>query len=229
MDGTQLVDPPQIIARHLTVGCSTGFMREQRGQWPALVNRAAASGCMAVELSALSLDELPGLTRFLAGVRRLRFDYVSVHAPSKGLDRITDAELVRMLARLPHWIDAIVVHPDTMRAVGEYRRLGRLLAVENMDARKSSGRTASELAMVLEQLPEAGLCLDVAHAKDVDASMAEGQEILRRFGHRLQQLHISSLDDDSHHVPLTFEDEQRFAPLLGRCRDVPWILEAPAR
>ena len=229
MVGTQLVDAPQIIARHLTVGCSTGFMHDARGQWPALVRRATVAGGMAVELSALSLDELPGLAQFLGGVRRLPFEYVSVHAPSKGLGGIADAELVHTLMTMPRWINAVVIHPDTIRDPAEYRSLGRLLAIENMDARKPGGRTASELEAVFDQLPDAGLCFDVAHAKDVDPSMSEGVAILDRFGHRLRHLHLSSLDASSHHVPLTFEDEHRFAPLLGRCRDVPWILEAPAR
>jgi hypothetical protein len=30
-------------------------------------------------------------------------------------------------------------------------------------------------------------------------------------------------------MPLTEEDEERFAPVLDRCRDVPWILEARPR
>jgi hypothetical protein len=42
-------------------------------------------------------------------------------------------------------------------------------------------------------------------------------------------VHVSSLDEDCHHVPLTGADEERFTGLLSRCRDVPWILEAPLR
>ena len=59
---------------------------------------------------------------------------------------------------------------------------------------------------------------------------ASGQgEILDRFGPRLRQVHLSSLDAQQHHVPLTEKHEAIFAPLLDRCRDVPWILEAPLR
>jgi hypothetical protein len=32
-----------------------------------------------------------------------------------------------------------------------------------------------------------------------------------------------------HHVPLTAEHEDLFRPVLERCVDVPWILEAPPR
>jgi hypothetical protein len=51
--------------------------------------------------------------------------------------------------------------------------------------------------------------------------------LLRRFSSRLSHIHLSSLDESQHHVPLTLEDETLFGPLLARCRDVPWILEAP--
>jgi hypothetical protein len=52
-------------------------------------------------------------------------------------------------------------------------------------------------------------------------------ELLDRFAGRLRHLHISSLDDAGHHVPLRAGDEEAFGPILRRCRDVPWILEAP--
>jgi hypothetical protein len=38
---------------------------------------------------------------------------------------------------------------------------------------------------------------------------------------------VSSLGADGHHLALSEEHEELFGPLLGRCRDVPWIFEAP--
>jgi hypothetical protein len=214
------------MSPHLTVGCSTGFMHEQRGDWPGLVRRAAAQAPFAVELAALSEPELPALVRYLEGRPSLPFLFTSVHAPSKQR-RIPELDLVNMLARLPRWIDAIVVHPDAIGDAELYRPLGRRLAIENMDARKPAGQTAEELAPLFAELPDAGLCFDVAHAKSVDPSMAEGGRILDEFGDRLRHVHLSSLDENCHHVPLTEDDESLFASLLSRCRDVPWILEAP--
>lgn len=211
------------------LGYSTGFMVDARRQWPALVDRAASFSRLAVELSALSLSELPGLVRFLGDLGRLPFEFTSVHAPSKGLHEIDDAELVSILTGLPPWVDAVVIHPDTIREPREFRRLGRLLTIENMDARKPTGRTADELEPLFAELPEAGLCFDIAHAKDVDPEMIVGEAIMDRFGHRLRHVHLSSLGAKSGHVPLTAEDEQLFQPLLSRCRDVPWVLEAAIR
>jgi hypothetical protein len=214
------------MSPHLTVGCSTGFMHDRRGDWPGLVREAAAQSSFAVELAALSEPELPGLVRYLESGPSLPFLFVSVHAPSKHR-RVPELDMVAMLGRLPHRVDAIVVHPDAIGSVELYRALGRKLVIENMDVRKSAGQTAVELAELFEELPDAGLCFDVAHAKSVDPTMAEGERILDLFGDRLRHVHLSSLDSDCHHVPLTEGDESLFAPLLNRCRDVPWILEAP--
>jgi hypothetical protein len=214
------------MSPHLTVGCSTGYMHEQRGDWPGLVRQAAAQSSFAVELAALSEPELPGLVRYLESGPSLPFLFVSVHAPSKHR-RIPELDLVNMLAGLPHWVDAVVVHPDSIDEPSLYEQLGRTLVIENMDARKPIGQTAEQLEQLFDELPEAGLCFDVAHAKSVDPSMEEGARILDEFGDRLRHVHLSSLDDTCHHVPLTAADESLFAPLLSRCRDVPWILEAP--
>jgi hypothetical protein len=216
----------QLLRTHMTVGASTGYMETRRGSWPELVAEAASVSSVAAELSAISEPELPDLLDFLTTAPRLPFRYVSVHAPSK--DRVlAEGDLVELLVRIPVWVDAIVLHPDTMQELPIYLPLGRRLLIENMDTRKAGGRTAEELAAVFAELPAAGLCFDIAHAKDVDPTMAAALEILDRFSARLRHIHISSLDEAQHHVALTADDEELFAPVLERCRDVPWILEAP--
>jgi hypothetical protein len=221
-----LTDSRPLLGHH-PIGASTGFLVEARGDWSALADAAAALSPFTAELAALSEDELPGLLAYLAGLDgSLPFHYLSVHAPSKGL-RMAEAKLVDALVRLPAYVDAIVVHPDVIDDPAEYRRLGARLVLENMDTRKARGRDAGELAPYFAELPEAGLCLDVAHARDVDPSMRGAQELLDRFAGRLRHLHVSSIDDAGHHVPLRAGDEEAFRPILRRCRDVPWILEAP--
>ena len=215
-----------VVAQHHPLGASTGYMEGSRGDWPAMVAEAVDTSGFAVELAALSEDELPGLEAFLAERPELPFTYVSVHAPVKHL-RMPEAELVRRLLRLAPVADAIVVHPDAMDDPRAYRPLGSSLVLENMDARKPIGRTVEELAPYFAALPEAGLCLDVAHVLAVDPSMHEGERLLDAYAGRLRHLHVSSIDDECRHLPLSVEHEARFAELLRRCPDVPWILEAP--
>lgn len=223
-----LLTQPGALTRHHPLGTSTGVLADLRGDWPTLVERAQRTSTFAVELAALSTDELPGLVRYLADAPPLPFRFMSLHAPSKG-PRMRETQLVAMLLTVVRCVDAIVVHPDTIDDVARYAPLGPSLVLENMDARKPGGRTADELDPYFAALPEAGLCFDVAHAASVDDELGEAQRLLDRHGARLRHVHVSSLDEDCHHVPLTNADEERFAPLLRRCRDVPWILEAPLR
>ena len=215
-----------VVSQHHPLGASTGYMADRRDDWGALLAEAVDTSTFAAELAALSEDELPGLEAFLGGDPELPFAYLSVHAPVKHL-RMPEAELVMRLERLAPAVDAIVVHPDAMDDPRAYRRLGSCLVLENIDARKPTGRTVAELAPFFAALPEAGLCLDVAHVLSVDPTLAEGERLLDAYAGRLRQLHVSSLDAECRHLPLTEEHEVRFGPLLRRCPDVPWILEAP--
>jgi hypothetical protein len=214
------------IAGHRMVGVSTGYMSESYGNWPALLEQATATSTLAVELSALSEPELPSLVDFFAAANALPFLFVSVHAPAKNRE-LAAADLVATLAWLADRTDAIVVHPDTVADPSAYRELGSSLVIENMDRRKVVGQTAEDLDRVFDALPEAGLCFDVPHAASIDPTLAVAREILDRHGARLRHVHLSSLDANCHHQTLTSEDEKRFVELLDRCRDVPWILEAP--
>lgn len=216
------------LAAHPRLGCSTGFLRDGGTDWTDMATRARATSTEALELAALSERELPGLLEYLGSSPALPFRFLSVHAPSKHR-AMPESDLVALLEPLVGRVEAIVVHPDTLDDLGAWIPLGRTLTIENMDLRKATGRTADELAPILATLPQAQLCFDVAHAAQVDPTLGAGHEILDRFGSRLRHLHVSALDDAGRHRPMTAADEAHLAPLLDRCRDVPWILEAPLR
>jgi hypothetical protein len=214
-----------IVARHHPVGASTGYMNDLRGDWRAQVKQAWGVSSFAIELSALSEDELPSLADFLSETRSLPFRYISVHGPSKG--RAMDEEqLVAALAQLAVYADAFVMHPDTIEDFSAFRSLGNKLLLENMDARKGWGRTREELELAFAEMPDASFCFDIAHAWSIDPEMSVAEELLDAFRGRLRHVHLSSLSDDLRHVSLTAEHEELFHPLLRRCLDVPWIFEA---
>lgn len=200
-------------------------MAASRGDWPTLVASARSVSTAAVELSALSAPELPGLLGYLAG-NKPGFKFISVHGPSKGWDG-SSVPLIAAVERLPAWIDTMVLHPETLTEPEALREIGPRIALENMDARKLDARSADELGPFFELLPGARFCFDIAHAASVDPTMRVAEELLNRFGERLSHLHLSSLTEHGKHVTLSGGDWQRFKPLLERCRGVPWVLEAP--
>src|SRR6185312_8233426 len=151
------------------MGYSTGALS------PGDVPRALAAlppHVRAVELSALRLSELAPLIAALPSLDLARFDYVSVHAPS----RFTAAEEGPLAEALTAFLPLgypVVLHPDTLHDFSLWTRFGRGIAVENMDRRKARGRTADELRSVFDHLPEASFCFDVGHAHQVDRTMTD--------------------------------------------------------
>ncbi len=201
-------------------------MGDLRGDWSRQIAVAWEVSPFAIELSALSQTELPSLAEFLGAGQSLPFRYISIHGPSKNLQG-DEEKLVAELSALARYASAVVMHPDTIENPELFRVLGHKLLLENMDARKETGRNRAELEPIFAELPDAGFCFDVPHAWSVDPYMAVAAELLEGYGARLRHVHLSSLSEELHHVPLTIEDELLFRPILERCLDVPWIFEAP--
>jgi len=214
-----------LLATATAVGPSTGYMADHRGDWERLIEFSVGVSSDAIELSALAGSELPGLLAYLDRTVHLDFGYVSVHAPSKDLER-GQVELASYLANLPPYVRGIVVHPDIIEETVAFHALGDRLLLENMDALKADARTVAELGRFFSALPDARFCFDIAHAFMCDRTMKLAHALLDAFGERLCEVHLSSIESDGVHVPLTVQDARRYRSVLRRCMNVPWILEA---
>lgn len=205
------------------VGFSTGAVA--KGDFRRAIAALLAARIRAVELSALRLSELQPLLDALPTLELKGFDYVSVHAPSS----FTEDQEPSVIAALQEFARRgwyVIVHPNVIYRPTAWRVLNQCLLIENMDRRKPVGRTAPELANLMAALPEAGLCFDLGHARQVDPTMTEATLILRRFGDRVRQLHVSEVNERSQHDPLSASSIDAFqsvAHLLPA--DVPAILE----
>ncbi len=194
---------------------------------------AAALACLeetpaqAVEFSALRVAELQPILEYLTHQDVSHFQYCSFHVPSR-FDPDEELAIVRALAPLVARKWPIIVHPDTIHRWDLWRCFGSQLLIENMDQRKTTGRTADELSRVFVQLPEASLCLDLGHLRQLDPTMVEAYRIIQRHGQRIRQLHLSDVDSSSKHHPLNIPALTcfiRVAPLLNPT--APVILESP--
>jgi len=77
-------------------------------------------------------------------------------------------------------------------------------------------------------LPEAGLCFDVAHARQVDPSMIESAQILRDFQGRLREIHASGVTTRSVHAPISDAARSAYSSIAHLIPEtVPIILESP--
>jgi hypothetical protein len=180
------------------IGFSTGALA--KGDLRRGLDLQRRSDVSAVELSALRDHELPLVMEALDDVRTDSFSYVSVHAPSK-LRELSEDTAFAMLYDLPaEW--PIVVHPDVIQTKQLWSKLGDRLCLENMDIRKSTGRTVEELRGLFEAFPRAGFCLDLGHAKQIDPTMGSTLLMLREFGPRLRQVHVSDVGPRGEHRAL---------------------------
>jgi len=209
----------------MLVGFSTGSLA--LGNVRLGVQMVAGHPAAAIELSALREEELLPLAEAIDCLDLKQFNYISVHAPSR-LESLSERDVVSTLLDFARRGWPIVVHPDVIADFDIWHELGARLCLENMDKRKAVGRTSSELADFFARFPEATLCFDIGHARQIDPTMCEADAILRRFGERIQQIHISLVNSRSVHQPLNYESAlafRRVAHLLPP--HVPMILETP--
>jgi hypothetical protein len=205
------------------IGFSTGALA--KGDFD-LGLELQASHCTAVELSSLREEEIDRLVEALPTLDLSRFEFVSFHAPSKR-EKLTEAELVGKLERIKGFVQGIIVHPDLINDASLWRSLGDKVIIENMDQRKPIGRTAEELRPYFEVLPKARFCLDLGHAHQVDPTQAVTIELLKQFGSRLAELHISEVDTFSKHVAISASARTAFRRLASLFpADVPVIIES---
>jgi hypothetical protein len=209
----------------MVVGFSTGSLALGNVRHGLQMVEGHATG--AIELSALREEELMPLIESLDDLDLADFSYVSLHAPSK-LKTMSESEVVRLLRPVADRRWPIVVHPDVIGEFDDWRTLGDRLCIENMDKRKATGRTASELAGFFAHLPEATLCFDIGHARQIDPTMCEADAILRQFAGRLRQIHLSLVNSQGGHEPLNYESMLAFRRISSHLpKDVPIILETP--
>lgn len=206
-----------------TMGFSTGALA--KGDFCHALDLLRGTNVEAIELSALREEELGQLMAALDELELDELRYISVHAPSRR-HGLTESQIAEMLAPCADRNWHILVHPDSIEDFGCWRGFGSLLCIENMDNRKRSGRTAEELAPYFEQLPDASFCLDLGHAQQVDSTMGVARRMLREYGSRLVQLHLSEVNGRSDHKPLSMATVWAVREIARLIPECPVILES---
>lgn len=196
------------------IGFSTGALAKGDFARGLDLQRSLAT---AVELSALRDHELRTLVDAIPHLDLRDFAYASLHAPSR-LHDVDERDVFAMLSDVPKsW--PIVAHPELLQTPTLWRELGARLCLENMDDRKSNGRTVDELRAMFDLYPDATFCLDLGHARQIDPSMSQAIAMLDAFGARLRELHVSEVGPRGEHLPMSAQTRDAFAriaPLVPR-------------
>lgn len=205
------------------IGFSTGALAP--GDVESALRHLIGRRFTVVELSALRVPELPLLVRQIKSFDLRQFTYIALHAPSS-FAASEEPGIIEALKSFPQdW--KIILHPDTVHDATLWRAFGSQLALENMDRRKSDGRSAGELEEWFARLPEARMCLDLAHVQQWDTTMTEAYLLLKTFSDRICQIHVSQLDSASRHYPMSGSAIRAFSDVAWLIPDgTPFIIES---
>jgi sugar phosphate isomerase/epimerase len=207
-----------------TIGFSTGALALDDFQKGLELSRQHELA--ALELSALRFHELEPLIHALPNLDLSGFRYVSLHAPSR-YEGAEEPDVIDLVLRAAQRGIPVIVHPDAIVDAQAWRALGGMLCLENMDKRKPAGRSVPELAHFFDLLPEAGFCFDIGHARQFDPSMTEAELLLRAYGERLRQLHVSEVNTFSRHERLSYLSYFSYRRVAASIpAEIPIILEA---
>jgi hypothetical protein len=191
------------------IGYSTGAIA--LGDFSRALNLLRAYDFQAIELSALRIAEVEPLLCALGNLDLDRYKYISFHAPSAFREE-EEEHLIELLSKLPEaW--PIVLHPDAIYRASRWTALAPRLAIENMDRRKNTGRSVSELKHVFELLPQSKMCFDLGHARQVDPSMIGAYQLLKAYADRIVQLHVSEVDTLNRHDVISRAAEMAFSQI----------------
>jgi hypothetical protein len=182
------------------IGFSTGALAY--GDFRRALDMLRPHPVRVVELSALRQPELDPLWAAVAELDLSQYSYVAVHAPSR-VAPSTEQHVVRCLLDFAARGWPIVVHPDAIHDYSLWRPLGGSVCVENMDKRKPVARTVGELEVIFHELPDAGFCLDLGHARQVDATMTEAYLMATTYAAKIRQIHVSEVNTRSKHDRLS--------------------------
>lgn len=204
------VDHP---GRDWPVGYSTGALAY--GDVESAIARAVQLGCEAIEISLLRFDEFLAYAGRLGDLDVSSFARVTLHAPKYPRARDVERAVASALRAAPDW--PVVLHPDRICDAGVWREFGELLLIENLDRRVRTFATAEGiLDLINEDLPDASVCFDVAHAYQVDKTFSVARALVTELGSRIRQVHMSELDAAAQHCRTSSFVLSRYAWLLQR-------------
>lgn len=206
------------------VGFSTGALG--KGDYISALNWLYKTDTCAVEISALRIDEFKKIVSGMDKINVKKFSYISFHMPSYFREDEEDdvLENIKIISK-KNW--NIVVHPDVIFNPTKWAFLGDQLLIENMDRRKRTGRTYNELIDLFYKLPKARLCLDLAHARQLDTTLLLLEELILKFKDRIAEIHISELDSYCNHISMSEWALHDYATLPWKhLRNKPIIIES---
>jgi hypothetical protein len=207
------------------IGVSTGAIA--KGDYLRALHILDEMNISTIEISALRERELIPLVNSLEGISTEKYKKICFHTPGK-LENLTEIQLLNVLEPVIDKGWPIIAHPDIITNYKLWNKLGAQLCIENMDARKHTGRDVNELKQIFNVLPSASLCFDIGHARQIDRTMHTGVMIVHEFKERIKVIHYSEVDMTGAHKRASVMAMLAFQPVFELLpKEPPIIIESP--
>jgi len=213
---------------HQQMGFSTGSLYRAMDTYSQeAIKKIGGLSTDAIEVMcahAEDIDRLPAMIPWLTD-----FKTKSVHLPVN-LRYQNTSQVRQLLGRTSAFYHAIgaslaVLHPDLVDDWSVFDDSPMNIAIENMDCRKNSFQFTDDLSEAFTKHPRLLFVLDLNHCFSNDPSMALADELMRLFGDRLAEVHISGFDG-KYHSPLFRANQPQILDHLPET-DCPIIIESP--
>lgn len=209
-----------------TIGWSTGSLlpKGDKSNYPLAIELLNGTPFTAIEFGVLREWELPIFLDYLPDLDVNKFDTISFHACK--LEKLTEKKLFEQIEPVIERGWPIVNHPDMITDYSLWGELGDQLYIENMESRKKLGKTVKDMEQIFDNLPDASMCFDIGHAKQVDPTMGLGRELCVKFSEKIGEIHLSEVDPIScAHKIVNHSTLQVFGSIADVLPSCPIILE----
>lgn len=213
----------------MEIGFTTG--RFDKNSLSEKISFFSNLGCTAIELSWLDYARAEQFKNFLDGINLENFSYRSMHGPVKiaGVPFFyqqdkTTFEILKSIEDFvkKYQVQAVVIHPDRVKDWSVFGNYKIPIGIENMDSKKSEGRTMGDLENYFNQI-DAGLVMDVNHLYTNDKTLKLFDELYSKFQNKTKHFHLSGFVE--YHEPL-FQTKQTEIIDLVKNKNISIIIES---
>ncbi|KXK27625.1 MAG: hypothetical protein TR69_WS6001000069 [candidate division WS6 bacterium OLB20] len=219
----------------MQIGPSTGMYYKLNGNERIVESFLSAvqyaRGAIEIQFGTAFVSHAEDLMQHADAIRDI--PYRSLHAPNlKGIHYSDNPEAHRVLALIEQMTEVfdlhtVNFHPDVIDDFSVFSAYpGIPYAFENMDPDKSFGQSVEDMETVFEQMPEAGIVIDLQHCFVNDRSMQLATDLHKHFADRLRHYHVSGYTPELVHAVLC--RTQQDSVLDAAVADVPVVLEGIA-
>ena len=209
------------------IGWSTGALLPigDKANFPLAVETLITTPFTCIEFGVLREWELPIFLKHLPSLDISEFERVSFHTCK--LKKLTDKELFEQIEPVIELGWSIVSHPEMITDYTLWGKLGDQLHVENMDNREGTfGKNIEEMEQMFDKLPDASMCFDIGHARQVDPTMELARDLCVKFEEKVKEIHLSKINPFTYgHNPIDDSTLEAFSKVTDILPSCPIILE----